>query len=79
MGRKLHQRTSYWKATSLGLALLLLGSCASVQGYQKTFLNDEEMSIAGHKTDCFDHFQLYREGASGGIEVGETGGGCGCN
>ena len=60
-------------------ALGLLVSCASVKSYQKTFVNDEEMNIAGHKTDCFDHFQLYREGASGGIEVGETGGGCGCN
>ena len=79
MGRKLRQKTSFWKSISLLVGFIVLHSCASVKSYQKNFLNDEEMSIAGHKTDCFDHFQLYREGASGGIEVGETGGGCGRN
>lgn len=79
MVKDLRQKISKYRAISVFFSLFVLISCSSVKSYQKTFINDDEMNIAGHKTDCFDHFQLYREGASGGIEVGETGGGCGCN
>lgn len=63
----------------LVVALLLVSSCTAVSSYQKTFLNDEDMRMAGHKTDVFDHFHGYREGAIVGIVAAESGGGCGCN
>ena len=57
----------------------LMASCGSVKGYQKMYLNDEEMALEGKKLDYFEvNFQTYREGASG-ANGGKVGGGCGCN
>ncbi len=56
-----------------------LSSCVSVKGYQKMYLNDAEMELAGRKLDFFEtNFHTYREGASG-ANGGKVGGGCGCN
>ena len=62
-----------------GILLLSATSCVSVKEYQKMYLNDSEMELAGRKTQKFEtSFQLYREGASG-ANGGKNGGGCGCN
>ena len=58
---------------------LVLTSCAGVKGYERAYLNDEEMKLS--KRECQEleaYFQIIREGASGG-DGGKTGGGCGCN
>jgi len=64
------------------IALLLptvFTGCVHVKPYQKMYLNDEEMKLAGKKTDVFDNgIESYREGSSGATG-GKTGGGCGCN
>jgi hypothetical protein len=57
----------------------ILVSCASVKGYERAYLNDEEMKLS--KRECQEleaYFQIIREGASG-ADGGKTGGGCGCN
>ncbi len=60
-------------------ASMLLASCAHVKAYQKSRLNDSEMSLSARKVEKNDaNFQSYREGASG-ANGGKTGGGCGCN
>jgi hypothetical protein len=57
----------------------LLASCTAVKPYQKSKLNDAEMSLSSRKVQKFEQsFQLYREGASG-ANGGKSGGGCGCN
>ena len=59
--------------------LLTFSSCKSVKQYQKSRINDGEMTLAPRtiqKTEI--NFQSYREGASG-ANGGKTGGGCGCN
>lgn len=57
----------------------ILASCAHVKAYQKSRLNDSEMSLSSRKVEKNDlNFQSYREGASG-ANGGKTGGGCGCN
>jgi hypothetical protein len=54
-------------------------SCTSVKGYQKVYLNDEEMRLSNRKIEIFEsNFQSYREGAVGGNN-GNSGSGCGCN
>lgn len=56
-----------------------LASCTAVKPYQKSKLNDAEMSLSSRKAQKFEQsFQLYREGASG-ANGGKSGGGCGCN
>ncbi|MEO7766106.1 MAG: DUF4266 domain-containing protein [Ferruginibacter sp.] len=64
----------------MSLALpALISSCATVKEYQKSKLNDSEMTLGARtiqKTEM--SFQSYREGASG-ANGGKTGGGCGCN
>ena len=69
-----------WKI--LLLSLLITGSvqsCVSVKGYQKMYLNDENMDLNARKIEAYEtNFQAYREGASG-ANGGKTGGGCGCN
>ncbi len=66
------------------LKILMLGMCflmasCSVKPYQKMYLNDPCMDLAGNKLDYFEtNFQTYREGASG-ANGGKVGGGCGCN
>ena len=54
-------------------------SCASVKGYERTYLNDEEMALKMRKCQELEaYFQVIREGSSG-ADGGKTGGGCGCN
>ncbi|HEX2682483.1 MAG TPA: DUF4266 domain-containing protein [Ferruginibacter sp.] len=54
-------------------------SCTSVKEYQKSRLNDAEMTLGNRKVEKTElNFQSYREGASG-ANAGKTGGGCGCN
>ncbi len=67
--------------TALLLLLLAstLPSCVSVAAYQKMYLNDEDMKLAGKRVETYEtNFQSYREGA-GGANGGKVGGGCGCN
>jgi hypothetical protein len=60
-------------------AMLIIGSCTTVKEYQKSRLNDSEMSLSNRKVEKPElNFQSYREGASG-ANAGKTGGGCGCN
>jgi hypothetical protein len=57
----------------------LMASCTTVKPYQKSKINDAEMSLSSRKVQKFEQsFQLYREGASG-ANGGKSGGGCGCN
>ena len=61
------------------LAICSMSSCTSVQGYQKMYLNDQEMELSARSLEYFcTNFQSYREGASG-ANGGKVGGGCGCN
>ena len=72
------------KKTLVGILAVLLAifstsSCVSVQGYQKMYLNDQEMELSARSLEYFcTNFQSYREGASG-ANGGKVGGGCGCN
>ena len=57
----------------------IAASCTPVKEYQKSRLNDGEMSLGTRKVEKTENsFQTYREGASG-ANGGKTGGGCGCN
>jgi hypothetical protein len=59
--------------------MLIASSCTTVKEYQKSRLNDSEMSLSNRKVEKPElNFQSYREGASG-ANAGKTGGGCGCN
>jgi hypothetical protein len=61
------------------LASLILTSCAHVREYQKSRINDSEMSLSNRKVEKNElNAQSYREGSSG-ANSGKTGGGCGCN
>jgi len=60
-------------------AAAMTASCTPVKEYQKSRLNDGEMSLGARKVEKTENsFQTYREGASG-ANGGKTGGGCGCN
>jgi len=60
-------------------AAAMAASCTPVKEYQKSRLNDGEMSLGARKVEKTENsFQTYREGASG-ANGGKTGGGCGCN
>lgn len=70
---------------NLAIAILIIcicyfiSSCVPVKGYQKVYLNDEEMNLTNRKIEIFEsNFQSYREGAVGGND-GNSGSGCGCN
>ncbi|MCE7991152.1 MAG: DUF4266 domain-containing protein [Roseivirga sp.] len=61
------------------IAIISTSSCTSVAGYQKMYLNDQEMELSARSLEYFcTNFQSYREGASG-ANGGKVGGGCGCN
>ncbi|MFI5154155.1 MAG: DUF4266 domain-containing protein [Chitinophagales bacterium] len=70
----------FWTRSALALpAALILASCAHVREYQKSRINDSEMSLANRKVEKNElNAQSYREG-SAGANGGKTGGGCGCN
>jgi hypothetical protein len=54
-------------------------SCKEVRGYQKSRINDSEMSLSSRTVQKNElNFQSYREGSSG-ANGGKNGGGCGCN
>ncbi len=54
-------------------------SCKAVKEYQKSRINDSEMSLSNRKVEKNElNFQTYREGSSG-ANGGKNGGGCGCN
>ena len=56
-----------------------LASCSTVKEYQKSRINDSEMTLANRKVEKSElNAQSYREGSSG-ANGGKTGGGCGCN
>jgi len=64
---------------AIAVLCMLSTSCAHVKEYQKSRLNDSEMSLSARKVEKNEsNFQSYREGASG-ANGGKTGGGCGCN
>jgi hypothetical protein len=57
----------------------LFTSCQPVKEYQKSRINDSEMTLSNRKVEKEElNFQAYREGSSG-ANGGKTGGGCGCN
>jgi hypothetical protein len=59
--------------------IIILSSCSGLKGYERVYLNDEEMAIELRKIQWLEKsFHTYREGASG-ASGGKTGGGCGCN
>ena len=54
-------------------------SCVQVKEYQKSRINDSEMSLSGRNVQRNElNAMSYREGAAG-ANGGKTGGGCGCN
>jgi hypothetical protein len=56
-----------------------LASCAHVKEYQKSRINDSEMSLSSRHIEKNElNAESYREGSSG-ANGGKTGGGCGCN
>lgn len=65
----------------MGIACLILSltACVQVKEYQKSRLNDAEMTLSSRKVEKNElNFMTYREGASG-ANGGKNGGGCGCN
>jgi Domain of unknown function (DUF4266) len=56
-----------------------LASCVHVKEYQKSRINDSEMSLSNRHVEKNElNAETYREGSSG-ANGGKTGGGCGCN
>lgn len=63
----------------VAMAAYVLPACQSVKEYQKSRLNDSEMTLGNRKIEKEElNFMAYREGSSG-ANGGKTGGGCGCN
>jgi hypothetical protein len=61
------------------LVAFFFPSCSPVKEYQKSRINDSEMTLANRKVEKTElNAQTYREGSSG-ANGGKTGGGCGCN
>ena len=61
------------------LTILSLVSCKTVKEYQKSRINDSEMTLSNRTVEKTElSAQSYREGSSG-ANGGKTGGGCGCN
>jgi Domain of unknown function (DUF4266) len=60
-------------------AATTFGSCAHVKEYQKSRINDSEMTLSNRHVEKNElNAETYREGSSG-ANGGKTGGGCGCN
>ncbi|HEX4851346.1 MAG TPA: DUF4266 domain-containing protein [Puia sp.] len=73
------KRNVLMKCCAIPLAGMMFISCAHVKEYQKSRLNDSEMTLANRKVQKTElNAQSYREGSSG-ANGGKTGGGCGCN
>lgn len=61
------------------LTTLSLVSCKTVKEYQKSRINDSEMTLSNRAVEKNElSAESYREGSSG-ANGGKTGGGCGCN
>jgi hypothetical protein len=59
--------------------IISITSCTEVKEYQKSRINDSEMSLSTRNVQKNElNFQSYREGSSG-ANGGKNGGGCGCN
>jgi hypothetical protein len=59
--------------------LVSMASCAHVKEYQKSRINDSEMSLSSRHVEKNElNAESYREGSSG-ANGGKAGGGCGCN
>ena len=72
-------RKSILTASCVTAIFFAATSCKEVKEYQKSRINDSEMSLSGRKVQKNElNFQSYREGASG-ANGGKDGGGCGCN
>jgi len=72
-------KTTVIMAAVIAGSSLLMSSCTTVKEYQKSRLNDSEMTLSNRKVEKTElSFQGYREGASG-ANAGKSGGGCGCN
>ena len=68
-----------WLACLSLVAMVLCTACKHVKEYQKSRINDSEMSLSGRNVQKNEvNAMSYREGASG-ANGGKTGGGCGCN
>jgi hypothetical protein len=60
-------------------AVVGMTSCAHVKEYQKSRINDSEMTLSSRHVEKNElNAESYREGSSG-ANGGKTGGGCGCN
>jgi hypothetical protein len=61
------------------MLMLSASSCVHLKEYQKSRLNDSEMTLNNRSVERNElNFQSYHESASG-ANAGKTGGGCGCN
>ena len=71
---------SGWRTLGiLALTMLSLVSCKTVKEYQKSRINDSEMTLSNRTVEKNElSAESYREGSSG-ANGGKTGGGCGCN
>jgi hypothetical protein len=73
----------FYSIVSLACMLTGIGamfpSCSPVKEYQKSRINDSEMTLGNRMVEKSElNAQSYREGSSG-ANAGKTGGGCGCN
>ncbi len=59
--------------------LLLFSGCASVQPWQRVYLNDAEMQMGFSSAEAFENY--VHSIRTGSVVAGskKTGGGCGCN
>jgi hypothetical protein len=61
------------------IIVLVMTSCVHVKEYQKSRINDSEMTLSNKAVEKNElNAESYREGSSG-ANGGKTGGGCGCN
>jgi hypothetical protein len=73
------KKLSFLKCLIVVTGLIQIVSCATVKEYQKSRINDAEMSMANRKVEKTEiNVVLYKEGSSG-ANGGRAGGGCGCN
>jgi len=76
---KVKRRMMPLSLLAVGIFIMAAISCQPVKEYQKSKINDAEMSLGNRKAEKTElSFQGYREGASG-ANAGKSGGGCGCN
>lgn len=71
-------RKQIWRLM-IGLALLLVAGCATVQPWDRDLLAEKKMSFnpAPMLQAVDEHIYFSKEASMGGIDAG--GGGCGCN